>query len=379
MPAYGSVVRHAAAGLTLLATVSGCRSTSTNVTAPSTAEKCTATLTTSTREFGAEGGTGRVTVETERECQWALQSDVAWLTVKSGAGQGSGTAEFAVAPTPDPVARTAALTVADAAITISQRAAGCQFRFSAGELSVPASGGGRDIDVTASSGLCEWTAQAEVDWVSFRSAQAFRGSGRVTLETPPWAGPLRRTEIVVADHRVPVTQSSGCAFNVTPTSSSIPAGGGTATASVQTAQGCGWSTANQIAWITIAGTLTASSGPGTVILNVAPNIGAARTGTPVIAGRQFTVNQDSGCQYAISLPSYTWSAAGGNGQVYVTTGPDCRWSSSIQADWVTFVTSPEGVGSGWVAFFLAPNTGGPRATTLTIASRTFTAFQESAL
>jgi hypothetical protein len=375
MPRYGSVARGLAAGLTLLAAVAGCRSTSTSVTGPSATAKCRAAVTVSTREFNAQGGTGKITVSTERDCQWKAESNVPWLTFASpDAGQGSGTADFVVAATPDPVTRTASVSIADQDVSITQRAAACQFRLSIAELSVPASGGGRDIDVTASSALCEWSAQADVNWVGFPSGRAFKGNGRVVVESPTWAGPLRRAELVVAGQRVLLTQANGCAYNISPPSAVVPAAAGRTTVAVQTVEGCGWSTANQVPWVTVAGG-AAMTGPGVALLDVSANPGRARSGTLTVAGRPFAISQPSGCVYTVSTHTATWGPEGGFGAIGIDTAPDCPWATSTQLNWIVFISNSSGAGPGTITFLVTPNLGGPRSGTMTIEGHTFTAHQ----
>jgi hypothetical protein len=358
-----------------LGSIVACRSTSTNVSRPSTNGKCTATVTVSAREFSADGGTGRLTVDTERDCSWTVQADAAWLTfTPSEAIQGSGAADFLVAATVDPVPRSVSLTVIDQKITISQGAARCRFGLSASEFSVPATGGGHDIDVTASSALCEWTAQTDATWLSFRTPRAFKGSGRVTVEAAPWTGPPRRAEVIVADQKVALTQSSGCVFSLTPSSAHLPAAGGAASVSVQTMAGCGWSSSNGLPWLAI--TNGSAPGPGSAQLAVTANAGPARAGTLTIANRPFAVIQESGCQYSLHVNAATYPAEGGWGWIAVTTTPECPWSTARQVDWISTISSPaSGGGAGSVSFLVAPNFGGPRVGTLTIGNQTFTIYQ----
>ena len=64
----------------------------------------------------------------------------------------------------------------------------------------------------------------------------------------------------------------------------------TATVAVTAGDGCEWTASSNAAWITVTAGAS-GSGNGTVAFSVAPNPGAARTGTISIAGHTFTVNQ----------------------------------------------------------------------------------------
>jgi hypothetical protein len=328
----------------------------------------------STSEFNAEGGKGQVTVTTDRDCQWEARSDAGWLTIStSGAVQGSGTADFTVASTLDPITRTASLTIGEHTITITQRAAACGYRLSALELSVPSSGGTREIDVAASSALCEWAAQTDTSWVSFPTGRTFKGDGRLAILAPAWSGPLRQAELAIADQRVLLTQSNGCVYNLTPSSVAVPAAADRTSVGVQTAEGCPWTTVNQVPWVTVGS--GAAAGPGAAQLQVAANSGRARSGVLTIAGRPFSISQASGCQIGVSSHTATWEALGGLGVIGITATPDCPWASVSQVNWITIASNSTGAGNGSITLLVAPNIGGPRSGTVTISGHTFTAYQ----
>jgi hypothetical protein len=80
-----------------------------------------------------------------------------------------------------------------------------------------------------------------------------------------------------------------CSYALSISSDSVPATGGPRTVGVVTGPTCGWSVQNFVDWITVQP--TTGTGPGTVTITVAPNAGAPRTATVVIAGLPFVVNQ----------------------------------------------------------------------------------------
>lgn len=358
-----------------VAAVTGCTSSSQQITGPGAAAKCSTTVTTSTGDFGAEGGEGRLTVTTERDCSWKAATDAAWVTFTAPAAmQGSGTVPFAVAATSDPVARTASITIADQRVAITQRAAACRYRLSAQEVSLPASGGGGAVEVAASSTLCEWSTQADANWVSIPSGSAYKGSARVTFQAPPWNGPERRADVRVADQHVALTQSGGCAFTLASASASVAAAGGHASVSVQAGPGCAWTIATSAAWVSLA-SAGSVSGAGTAAFTVAPNSGPARSATVMVANHPFVINQAAGCQYQLNPIAFTFATAGGPGSIAVNTAPGCDWTADSDADWLTITSARAGSGPAAVQINVAANGGPQRTANVRIANQRFVATQ----
>ncbi|HSR10229.1 MAG TPA: C1 family peptidase [Thermodesulfobacteriota bacterium] len=87
----------------------------------------------------------------------------------------------------------------------------------------------------------------------------------------------------------PPPPQPSCTYSVNPTQAQFPAAGGSGTVTVTTtpSSGCSWQAATTQTWITIA---TTASG---VSFQVAPNSGAARSGTMSVAGQTVTIQQSA--------------------------------------------------------------------------------------
>ena len=81
------------------------------------------------------------------------------------------------------------------------------------------------------------------------------------------------------------------------------------------------------------------------------------------------------CTYAVGPSSTTASAAGGSGYFRITTYAQCGWSAATDNGFVTITSSTAGAGAGLVFYNVAPNPGGVRSATLTIAGQTVTVSQ----
>ncbi len=243
---------------------------------------------------------------------------------------------------------------------------------------IGAVGGSTSVDVAADSG-CGWTAASGVDWITVSPAS---GSGPAAVTLTATANPgatMRSGFVTVAGQTVTVTQESlSCPFSLGSSGQSFGAAGGTATFSVTTNPGCGWSATSGAAWLGV----TPASGNGSASISVTatsnPDAGS-RAAQVMIGGLAFTVTQDAqGCSFSLSSTSKVVVATGGTGSVTVSSQAGCSWTASSAASWVT--VSPAGAtGPGTVTFTAAPNSAAAsRAATLMIADRPFTVIEDAA-
>jgi len=84
----------------------------------------------------------------------------------------------------------------------------------------------------------------------------------------------------------------------------------------------------------------------------------------------------SGCTFSLSRTFANEPASGAEDFVSVTTGPNCVWTASSSAAWLTINVGSYAFGSTTLAFSSAPGASvNPRVATLTIAGQTFTVNQ----
>jgi hypothetical protein len=131
-------------------------------------------------------------------------------------------------------------------------------------------------------------------------------------------------------------------------------------------------------WITITSG-GSGSGSGAVSYSVAANTGGpARTGTILVAGRTFTVTQDSGCSFSLDRSSESFTSDGGTASVTVTASAGgCFWPATSNVAWITITSGAGGAGNGPMTFSVEPTVGPTRIGTLTIAGHTFTVMQSA--
>jgi Viral BACON domain/Putative binding domain, N-terminal len=322
----------------------------------------------------ASGGTRAVNVTTTAGCEWSASSTQPWLTITAGSsGNGSGTVTFSAAALTGPP-RSGALVVAGQTVTVSQ-ANGCAFTVSPDSQSVPAGGGNGSTSVTTGAG-CTWTAKSNASWITVTSGASGSGDGTVNFTVASTTGPSRSGTLTIAGRTFTVNQGQGCTISLASSSASVPAGGGTGTFDVRTADGCGWAAADNASWLSITGGAS-GSGNGTVHYSASANTGPQRTGTITAGGQTFTVTQAAGCSYSISPASQNVGSGGGNAAVAVTVSAGCSWNASSNAGWITIGSGGSGSGNGSVQLAVAANSDGERRGTVTIAGETATIIQAS--
>ena len=138
-----------------------------------------------------------------------------------------------------------------------------------------------------------------------------------------------------------------CNYSISPTVALFTKDGGAGSVNVNGSEGCGWTSASNVEWITITSG-TSGTGTGTVDYSVAENTGDERTGTMTIAGETFTVEQAG--VIPMDAPSPDIKVNGSDGpltisqgySLVVTAALDPGDHSGENADWWVYAISPFG-------------------------------------
>jgi hypothetical protein len=314
-------------------------------------------------QVAAGGGALFVQVGVISGCQWTATSNVPWIAVGAGAsGSGAGAVRLDVSQNNGP-ARNGTVTIAGQTFTVTQQAAGADTGCVVS--AVPAahaveSSGGQVMTVVTAPATCSWSAISSAAWITVVSGQNGVGNGTVVMSVAANTGPPRSGTVTIGGQIVAINQAgptAGCSYAVAPTSHSVAAGGGQVSSSVTTAAACSWQAQSMVGWITIAAGAS-GTGSGTVVMNIAPNDGAARNGIVTIAGQTVTVSQAAAgpsCSYAIDPVSQSFGPEGGDGQVTVQTTQGCGWTAGSGAGWISIVSGASGTGTGQVRYQVAGN------------------------
>jgi hypothetical protein len=240
----------------------------------------------STCTYSVQASALTVNVATQTGCKWIAVSASPWLSVISGrSGSGSGTVQLSAQPNTG-LARSGQVSVAGAAVTITQ-ASGCQFNLSGAAQAFGSEGGSDQITAFTQTGCPLPTAVANVGWLHITSAAGL--SPYSYLVDANSSGQVRSGRLTIGSQVFTVTQyATACSFTVVPASLIAVPGNPNIISVTSSYSGCTW-TAN-------TGSSGLSLGPAqgrgsaTLVVNPASISGdSAQAITAIVAGQPVSV------------------------------------------------------------------------------------------
>ena len=338
---------------------------------------CSYALNATSFDVPAAAGNRTINVTSGASCSWTATKDAgaSWITITSGAsGSGNGSVGFSFTANNGTVARSTTLTVAGQTVTVNQAGVECNLGVTPLTFSIVAGGAtNQAVAVTGPIG-CAWTATSNAPtWLSITSAPNDSGNGTVRFNVAANTGAVRNGTLTIAGQTVTVTQAAvACSFGLSANSFDVPATAGNRTIGVTSGSSCNWTAAsNTPAWITVTSGAT-GSGNGNVAFSFAANTGPARNGTLTVAGQTVTVNQATGCSFAVTVTPLSFPGNGGTALATVTTTTGCTWTgTTTEPSWIT-VPGGNRTGSGTLSITVAANPDNKsRTAEVTVAGRTF--------
>jgi hypothetical protein len=339
-------------------------------------------------DLGASSGAVELNLVAPGGCAWTIRPSAPWLSPEPSSGGGATTVRLEVASNPGP-ARTGNVSIGATMVAVRQAAnttapSNCTSRIEPVRQTTPPSGEAFALTMTTAPG-CAWTAVSDVSWITVMEGGSGTGNGIVRLQTQPSSGTARTGTVRVGGATLTVDQGAGsstpaCSYSLNSASRTVGASADDVTLEVRAERGCAWSASSRAGWITVRSG-DSGTGDGSVRLAVATNTSqSARTGTVVIAGATFTIEQAGAqaCSYTIKPTNYNAGRGPDDIKIEVRSTAACPWSATSIASWVSVAEGAAGVGNGNVRLLVQGNSGGPRTTTLTIAGQPFTLSQEGA-
>ena len=273
-----------------------------------TAVTCDITLDPESQTWGSGAGNGRLTVRANETCSWTAQSLDAWLTVRTASGTGPGAIDYEFSANQGTEQRETRIVVGDRSAIVRQDPPvpqNCQYSVAPIVFSpcMPSTTLTSSITTQAS---CSWTASPGASWITIVGASSGTGPGVVSFtvsdnyDAPRNGVVMVRWPTPTEGQNVQIAQA-GCHYGVSKDALSFTAAGGTGTFDVlqqsdpYTCGGalqdrCVWTAQANVSWITITSSMP-RSGDNPVAFTVAPNSGAARTGTITVRDKVVTITQ----------------------------------------------------------------------------------------
>ena len=253
----------------------------------------------------------------------------------------------------------------------------CASSISPGSANYPTAGGTGVVNVTAPAG-CHWNAVSRVNWITINGPSSGTGNGAINYTATGGSSSMTGL-LIVAEQAFPIRLGADpCTYTISPGSAEWSPAGGTGAFGVQTPSGCGWTPSSNDDWITIT-RISRDNGGGGITYSVAPNPGAARTGSITVAGQRFTINQvTSDCTYTVTPTEKYFGSGGGSVNISIQTTNGCAWNAASDSSWLSVgAGNSTGSGPGMItAWANANQTTAPRIGHLTVAGQVVTFTQD---
>jgi hypothetical protein len=128
--------------------------------------ECHYSLASYNQNVGSESEIRTVALVTDDNCEWQASSQVNWVNIISEkSGTGPAMIQFQIAENKSLEARSGKLNIANRILTINQDSP-CTYNISPLKQTVSASGGVKEITITASLSACPWSIESLVPWIN---------------------------------------------------------------------------------------------------------------------------------------------------------------------------------------------------------------------
>lgn len=159
-----------------------------------------------------------------------------------------------------------------------------------------------------------------------------------------------------------------CTYSVTPTSTDIPAAGGTFSVSITTQNGCQWTArTNNTDFITVNN--ASGTGSSNISYTVAQNGSGLSRGGALIINNSIVVQIQQPtlqCNFVLTPGTANFPMSGGTGSINISVQSGCVWNVFSNNGFIT--ASGSGSGNGTVNYSVAANSGADRSGSLRIGS-----------
>jgi hypothetical protein len=186
-----------------------------SITLQSSMGACPFDISSTGQGFPSAGGSGSFQINISASCAWTATSNSSFVNISPGAGEGSGTINFTVAPNTGG-ARTATVTISNSLVTrtfMVQQGSGCPTSVNPPVLNFPSSQSMASVSVTAATN-CSWSALTSANWIIIQQKPQ-PGNGIIIISASPNPDPLPRSTIVAVGAQTVTVNQAGTAVPIT--------------------------------------------------------------------------------------------------------------------------------------------------------------------
>ncbi len=343
------------------------------------AVECNISLSPTNRFHGFGTGGNSFKVTTKDGCAWQVVNTNSWITITSGAsGVSTGTVSYVIGENRVFGRRSGNLVVGTDVFTVNQWGTNCDLVLNSTARNHSENSETGSVTVTTASG-CPWLVQNTNAWLTVLGGSGTNTANFSYVVAPNPAG-ASRTGIVTINGQIFTVSQRACSYTVSPLSRTHSYLAQSGSVTIGASSICPWTVINTNDWLAIESGLD-GVGSGHVTYQISQNPrGEARAATVTVAGQIVTVIQSGKpCLFTIGAEEAAFGEDGGVAELLVSTESGCPWTVASVPSWITIISGATGEGSGNVIYFVAPNTGGTRNTTLVIGEQDFSISQASAV
>lgn len=347
---------------------------------PPTAEDANITIATTSKAFAQSGGSGTIT--TSGSGTWTATASDDWITIPIASRNAGLPVGYKVAANSGVESRTGYIYVSGHVFTITQPGVGAALDSYSADFETD---GGAGAFTVLADAQADWTAKADVNWISI-SPTSGTGESEVAFTVAPWNEVSTRSGTITAAGRTFTVNQTGRRMKIyvadaAATSAALPVVERDYLSHIIDIQVNAFSTTEwdvelDASWLSV---VDGGSGHGGDNVAIAINENPSwlpRTGMVRIGTESLTVVQagrpSAALSFAISPSEATASVDGANALVSVAATPDLPWTATSGANWLTVMPSfQSGAGNGNVVYTASPNsTMAARTGTIRVAAAT---------
>ncbi|HQJ65960.1 MAG TPA: BACON domain-containing carbohydrate-binding protein, partial [bacterium] len=313
---------------------------------------------------------GTTTFSIASNTAWTVSDDAAWLTLSTAGGSGDATLTATFTANDVTTTRTGTITLTGGGITRTVtvvQAAAYYLTVDPASRPVPNTAGSVTFSIASNA---SWSTSDDAAWLTLSTSG---GSGNATLTATFTASDVttsRTGTITITGggitRTVTVVQAAAYYLTITPASQSVIRFAGTTSFSV--ASNTSWTVSDNMAWLTVS----PSSGSNNATLTASftdNDITSARTATVTITGggitRTVTVVQDAADYLTVTPDSRL--VLSNAGRTSFSVQANIRWTTAINADWLTLSPSYSNGDNTLHADYTANNSPSARSATITVS------------